>query len=325
MDKQLSRRRILASAGALALATQMKSHAAPQPGAPSAVLDTDTYNGIDDQFAIAYAMLSPDAMTVEAIYAAPFVNRLAANAGEGMEKSYEEIQRVLEHLGRTGSVPVHKGASRFMKDAGGGAVRSAAATDLIDRAMKSDRSGGRLYVLSIGAPTNVVSAIALEPQIKKKICVVWLGGQPYDAPSAREFNLEQDLAASQALYNCGVELVNIPTTDVSDKLRVTRSEVETALKGKSSIADYLCQTFVDFTGHHPAEGGPPDSKIIWDISAVAWLVNPGWVPTTMLPSPILRKDLTWGPTDDSRAGVRVATDIDRDAIYNDLFTKLAAG
>ena len=36
------------------------------------VLDTDTYNEIDDQFAVVQALLSPDQLAVEAIYAAPF-------------------------------------------------------------------------------------------------------------------------------------------------------------------------------------------------------------------------------------------------------------
>ena len=38
------------------------------------VLDTDTYNEIDDQFAVVQALLSPDQLAVEAIYAAPFYN-----------------------------------------------------------------------------------------------------------------------------------------------------------------------------------------------------------------------------------------------------------
>ena len=38
------------------------------------VIDTDTYNEIDDQFAVVYALLSPQEMTVEGLYAAPFFN-----------------------------------------------------------------------------------------------------------------------------------------------------------------------------------------------------------------------------------------------------------
>ena len=62
------------------------------------VLDTDTYNEIDDQFALTYALLSPDKLSVEAIYAAPFHNSRSNGPGDGMEKSYEEILRLLEFL-----------------------------------------------------------------------------------------------------------------------------------------------------------------------------------------------------------------------------------
>ena len=34
-----------------------------------AVIDSDTYNEVDDQFAISYAMLSSDKIEVEAVYA----------------------------------------------------------------------------------------------------------------------------------------------------------------------------------------------------------------------------------------------------------------
>jgi inosine-uridine nucleoside N-ribohydrolase len=41
----------------------------------------------------------------------------------------------------------------------------------------------------------------MEPAIKEKIVVVWLGGTPQYWPSAREFNLRQDVIASQVLFD----------------------------------------------------------------------------------------------------------------------------
>jgi hypothetical protein len=38
------------------------------------VLDTDTYNEIDDQFALAHTLLSQEWVQLEAIYAAPLDN-----------------------------------------------------------------------------------------------------------------------------------------------------------------------------------------------------------------------------------------------------------
>ena len=38
------------------------------------VIDTDTFNEIDDQFALSYLIKSEDKLNLKAIYAAPFTN-----------------------------------------------------------------------------------------------------------------------------------------------------------------------------------------------------------------------------------------------------------
>ncbi len=103
-----------------------------------------------------------------------------------------------------------------------------------------------------------------------RIVVVWLGGQPYDWPTAREFNLQQDLHASRVLHDSGVALVNVPTQNVAEHLRTTVAEVERFLKGKSPIADYLCKEFVAYANWYSPDPNVAWSKVIWDISAVAW-------------------------------------------------------
>jgi purine nucleosidase len=320
----IPRRRFL-SVPALALAASGKpahsSHAGASRGDVRVVLDTDTYNEIDDQFAVAYALLSPGAMSVEAIYAAPFHNSRSSGPGDGMEKSYAEILRVLEALGESRRADsVLRGSKAFMPGAWK-PVDSPAARDLIKRAMQPAED--RLHVVAVGAPTNVASAIIMEPRIKERIVVVWLGGQPYDSESAREFNLQQDPHASRLLFDSSVRLVNIPTRGVSDALRITTPELEQAIKGKSKIGDYLFEIFVEYEKTHHKDPAKPWSKVIWDIAAIAWVISPDWVPTKMVPSPILTAGLTWRQAPD-RHGVRVATSVDREAVFGDLFQKLTA-
>ncbi|MCW5982614.1 MAG: nucleoside hydrolase [Bryobacteraceae bacterium] len=316
MRSGASRRSFLArSVATLAGAASLRA----QPAGVPVVLDTDTYNEIDDQFAVAYAMLSPS-LSVQAIYAAPFLNNRSKSPADGMEKSYEEIHRVLDALGKKGAVEVFKGSRAFMKGPGQPA-RSDAARDLIKKAMAVEE--GRLHVITLGAPTNVSSALVLQPAIKDKITIVWLGGTPYDSASAKEFNLQQDPAASRVLFDTSPRLVNVPARGVAESLSITTPELEQALKGKSHIADYLFNIFVEYERDHHKDSSKPWSKVIWDISAVAWLVNPNWVPTTMVPSPILTPSLTWQHNPD-RHGVRVATKVDRDAVFADLFQKLTA-
>src|SRR3712207_2962700 len=82
----------------------------PPAGKVRMVLDTDTYNEIDDQFALVYALLSQDRLDVEAIYAAPFHNERSSGPEDGMLRSYDEILRVLERLGRPAEGWVHHGS-----------------------------------------------------------------------------------------------------------------------------------------------------------------------------------------------------------------------
>src|SRR6476620_321539 len=119
------------------------------------VMDTDTYNEIDDQFALVYALLSPERITCEAIYAAPFHNQRSSGPEDGMLRSYEEISRVLDRLGRAPEGLVYKGATAWLP-AIDQPVPSAAVDDLITR----ERRGGAdpLYVVAIGVITNIASA-----------------------------------------------------------------------------------------------------------------------------------------------------------------------
>ena len=69
----------------------------PPDGPCSVIIDTDTWNEIDDQFAIIHALMSPE-LHIETIQAAGFhaAVRNTKDFEHGMELSYEEIMRVLE-------------------------------------------------------------------------------------------------------------------------------------------------------------------------------------------------------------------------------------
>ena len=278
------------------------------------VIDTDTYNEIDDQFAVTYALLSPDQMSVEAIYAAPFHNSRSDGAEDGMEKSYEEILRLLDRLGTPSDGFVFKGSTDFLTNElvpqDNPAVR-----DLIAKAMSSP-DDDPLYVVAIGAITNVASAIILEPEIINKIVVVWLGGHALHWHDTKEFNLKQDVPAARLVLDCGVPFVLIPCAGVTSHLATTMPEINAYVRGVGRIGDYLAQTFEDYK---PIQFGR--SSVIWDISTIAWLINAEWVPTNIVHSPVLTDQVTWS-VDQSRHMIRCATYIHRDPIFRDFFTKL---
>ncbi len=68
-------------------------------GPVDVVLDTDTYNEVDDQFALSYLLASQEQLSLKALYAAPFFNENSTGPADGMEKSYAEILRLLDLAG----------------------------------------------------------------------------------------------------------------------------------------------------------------------------------------------------------------------------------
>lgn len=287
----------------------------PPTGKIRMVLDTDTYNEIDDQFAVAHALLSPERLEVEALYAAPFFNPRSSSPADGMEKSYEEILRLLDRLNVSSDNFVFKGSTGYLPNYAE-PYRSDAALDLVKRAMETEDEP--LYVVAIGAITNVASAILIEPKIIKRIVVVWLGGHALYWPNTVEFNLKQDLHASRLIFDCGVPLVQIPCMGVTTHLTTTVPELERYVQGRGAIGDYLVETFKDYSTDHYAW-----SKEVWDIAAIAYLLNDAWVPTELVHSPILTDRMTWS-VDRSRHFIRSANFVYRDPIFRDLFTKLEA-
>lgn len=288
-------------------------------GKVDVILDTDTYNEIDDQFALAYLIKSEEKLNLEAIYAAPFYNHHSESPGDGMEKSYYEILKVLSLMGRREFEKVtYKGSNAYLPNEKE-AVVSPAAQDLVRRAMARDEKDP-LYVVAIGAITNIASAILLSPDIINKIVVIWLGGNSLDWHDNREFNLYQDVAAARIVFGCGVPLVQLPCMGVVSTFATTGPELTYWLKGKNALCDYLLENTVKEAAL--VGQGKCWSRTIWDVTAVAWLLDERFMFERLEPSPIPEYDDKWA-FDKSRHFIKYVYGINRDPLFEDLFTKLA--
>jgi len=231
-----------------------------------------------------------------------------------MEKSYEEILRLLDRLGMEHEGFVFKGCNSYLTDLDNPPA-SPAVLDLIKRA-KTASPDNPLYVAAVGAITNVASAIRTDPSIIESIVVVWVGGNSIHWPSTREFNFSQDLNASRLVFDCGVPLVQLPAFPVLSHLKTTIPELEFYLRGRGEIGDYLLEICKEYQGDSYAW-----SKVIWDITAVAWLVNADWIPSNLIHSPVVTDQHTFSQ-DKSRHLMRAAYYINRDAIFGDFFRKI---
>jgi len=287
----------------------------PPTGPVDVVLDTDTYNEVDDQFAVVYALLSPEKINLQALYAAPFFNTRSTGPADGMERSYQEIHRLLDRMDVSPEGLVFRGSTTYLTDRDH-PCKSEAAEDLIAKAMARSEDDAPLYVATIGCITNVASAILMEPEIIKRIVVVWLGGHAFHWPNTKEFNLWQDPEAARVVFDCGVPLVQIPVMGVCSHLHTTIPEIERYVQGRGEIGDFLAETVKEYHKDHYAW-----SKVIWDIATIAYLLDESWTPTNLVHSPILTDQGTWS-FDGNRHLIRSAVHVNRDPIFRDLFAKL---
>ena len=298
----------------------LKNLSVPE-GKIDVVLDTDAYNEIDDQFAIGYMLRNTQKFNIKGICAAPFLNGKSTCASDGMEKSYNEIRKLLS-LAEMSSLEnsVFKGSEEFLKDEKT-AVRSEAA-DFI-AALADDYSPEKpLYIVAIGAITNVASALLKNPKMTENCVVVWLGGHGVHMPlAASEFNMKQDIAAARVVFGCGIPLVQLPCGGVVDHFLTSKYELEHWLKGKNALCDYLYNNTIQEADSYAA--GKPWTRVIWDVTAVAWLLNENskFMAERLMPSPIPEYDGHYA-FDSNRHLIKYVYNINRDSLFEDLFNKL---
>ncbi len=306
-------------------------------GSVQLVIDTDAANEIDDQFALAWALLRPDRLKVRGIYATPFSfahrRALYPQASQdaapfnppsvGMARSFDEILKVQALLGQPNAPQPCKGSPAYLTSLSQ-PIQSEATEHMIATALSMPQDEP-LYVVALGCATNVASAMLLAPEIMHKIVVVWTSAFPSHAPHVNQsFNLEQDVLASQWLYDSGVPLVYLPGYHVGAQLRLSLAEVERYVKPHGAIGRYLYELFADnplwaITGRPAASA---HSWVIWDLINIAWLLNPDWVSSDGVPTPTLAADLRWQKRQNAHP-MREAYAVQRDAIFNDLFSCLA--
>ena len=286
------------------------------------VLDTDAFNEVDDQFAISYLLKYRDRFNVKGLLAAPFLNAKSVSAGDGMEKSYAEILKLLSIMGLDDlNNIVYKGSEEFLRDEATPAPSPAA--DFLAALANEYSPENPLYVLCIGAITNVASAILKNPSIRENCVIVFLGGRAKGVTEpAGEFNMKQDIAAARVVFSSGVPFIQITGKGVTDRLLTSKFELEHWLKGKNALCDYLYENVVAEAESYAK--GKAWSRVIWDVVVVAWLLNTDgrYLEEITIPCHIPEYDLSYS-FDDTRRQIRYVQWVNRDAIFTDLFKKLA--
>lgn len=237
-----------------------------------AILDTDAFNEIDDQYAISQMMLRTDRINLKAILAAPFLNPHSSSPKDGMEKSYDEILKLLSLLGRDDfKDKVYKGSETFLTSEKTPVI-SDAAKYIVDLA-KQYSPEKPLYVVAIAAITNIASALLLDPSIAENIVIVWLGGHSREFTHTKEFNLWQDVAAARIVMGCGAPFIQLPCNGTVSAFTISKPELEYWLLNKTQISNYLAENTINEADNHCKLKGKPWTRPIWDVTASSWLLN----------------------------------------------------
>jgi len=291
-------------------------------GMVDVILDTDAYNEIDDQFAIAYLLRCEDKLNVKGLCAAPFFNSKSDSPADGMIKSYEEIKHILTLAGRADLIAhTYKGSENYL--ANEETPKPSDAASYMVELSKNYTAEKPLYIIAIGAITNVASALLMDPTMKERVVVVWLGGHAHHYCHNKEFNCFQDVAADRVVFGSGVPVVQLPCRGVVDRFHTTQWELEHWLLGKNDLCDYLVKNTVAFMNERAGEN-KPWSKPIWDATAIGWFMNDGqkFMMEELRHSPVFQYDHRYS-FDYTRHLIKYITWINRDALFADMFQRLS--
>ena len=285
------------------------------------VLDTDAYNEVDDQFAISYMLCYQEKLNIKGFTAAPFFNQHSSSPSDGMYKSYDELIKLLKFAGEDALTEhVYRGSTSYMPDEKT-PVESEAATFLATLADEYSPENP-LYIVAIGAITNVASAFLKNPSMKDKAVLVWLGGHAHHMPNTAEFNMVQDVAAARVVLDSGVPFVQLPCWGVVDRLTVSKYELIHFLKGKNALCDYLTEHTIEIADADAR--GAFWGRVLWDVTAVAWLVNDNarFMDDALVHCPTVSYDNKYS-IDTTRHLMRYVYNIKRENLRSDMFERLA--
>ncbi|WP_313547319.1 nucleoside hydrolase [Corynebacterium sp.] len=294
------------------------------------ILDLDT--GIDDAFALAYAIAHPD---IELIGVTGTYGNVT------IEQGMANTRALLKLLGQP-DIPVYDGveiqgfvvseaSARIHGTNGVGEVDIAAdnaesAGEAVDFLIESAAKYGEdLVVVPTGAQTTIAKALEKDETLRG-IRMVTMGGAltvPGNVSPAAEANISQDPVSSNSVYQLAEDMTMVGL-DVTMQTQLTRAEAD-SWRGTAAG-----DAFADMAGYYIdayQENNPHmDGCALHDPLAVAVAVDPDLVDCLILPLQVDTEGPTVGRTigrwDGSEVETRVAVGVDVDAFVTDFVDKL---
>jgi inosine-uridine nucleoside N-ribohydrolase len=280
-------------------------------------LDADTGNEMDDLYAIV-RLVKESSIDLVGLSSAHFNNAdllvfekwngYAAKGLNTVAESQRLNEQILKALNRL-DIPHPLGADRQTGRAWGQQdPRPSPASEAIIAAAKAMPEGQQLQVLTIGALTNIATAVMLAPEILPKIRVFSLGAR-YNPKSKiwnkSEFNIRNDLNAFDYLLNLeGFDFTVMPL-EAALPLQFQREDTYTRLDENIEIENILETRWRE---HNPQDA----SRVMWDLALVEAFLNPS----------LAQIKTAKTPPENRRRKVQVYTRIDEKRLARDFWEKL---
>ena len=269
-------------------------------------IDADTANEVDDLYAIVRALLVPH-WDIKGLSSAQWNHRLSPSQTVlESQRLNEDLLRLMKRV----DIPSPTGSEMIMgKPWGGYEPRDSPAARLMIETARRMPEGQKLQIISLGAVTNVASALALAPEIISKVNCYCLGGRYFanrQVWDKDEFNVRNDLNATNYLFDLeGLELHIMPINILMDFEFEQREMIDT-LMGKGPVWDYLATRWL-------TNGPKTQTRVFWDLALVEAIAQPSFAQEQPQDTPPENKQRT----------VHVYTSINAQAMITDWWNVIA--
>lgn len=280
------------------------------------IMDSDAKNEADDQFALVQGLLSPKFDNVGIVAAHFGIGRHR----DSMEKSYHEIEVVLDKMGIPKEGLVFHGADKPMPDKRT-PVDSEGAQLIIREAMKEDDRP--LYIAFMGPLTDMASAYLLEPRIASRVTVIWIGGGAYPN-GGEEFNLSNDIHAANVVFGSSMQVWQVPK-NVYEMMPVSFAELEYRVYPHGEIGKYLFEQLLEEAAKPSSLGSSfrtGETWVLGDSPSIGLILYEHRFAFDWVQAPVITADMQYLQTYRNRP-IRVYNRIDSRLILEDFYAKLA--
>ncbi len=241
--------------------------AAPRP----IVLITDCGADMDDQWALAHLVLSPE-FDVRAVVTT-HTGQYPILAAPAAETSARIAREVLDHIPSRSRPVVLAGSSVPLRSRI--AIRNAGVERILAESRNFNRQH-RLTVIIIGAATDTASALLAEPAVAQRIEIVAMGfsGWPQGGDS---FNVRNDPIAWQVILDSEVPVAIGDGSVTRRDLGLTSERAHALLDGTGNAGGYLAGLLDDWLAKQRSIvlQTTGDAKLwpVWDEVTVAYLLG----------------------------------------------------